>query len=909
MNTEFNFIYCLENQSIVNKLTQDLAGAAAIFHLVNAENEESIKAALTSGSLSFLLLTDNFLKSQNCMRNAYRNSQNAFKLKKLAVVLADGFVVEPNGNIVKVPTQIERVSQWMFYLNFWQEKFLETKKQYNDNFVSYEDMLLVKSISSEISDFLQNVRDSGFYYFENFIARNYQQFGQLTGLQIQDATEKQPDQQFVNSAHSTDNYSEDTMAALPTHFVDIDKTDTTNDVAIVDVKEERTADLALKMHDLHEHSVPKNSNRLKEIDEDDFFTRPGSSNGGSNINEIVDEVLSEEEEEDRVQNYGKYVDIDDMLTEESLDDVDELFVHITNPSNKIDASISFPERPKTSKVKKNVTSTNPSKNQSVSGRHKNSKQTENIFFIKQLASKNTIDSMADNNIIKAELQSAFMEAQKGNLNLAAKHLDEILYRNIDSSEAHFLRAEVAELQSDFAKARTHFEKVVELAPYFPKVYHKLSWLFMNHFPQERKSIKTYFKRAIDFDERNAELINTYAEFLNEGGDTEKAIKYFKKVLKVDPNHPFANYDLALIAHKAGDYATANRYYLEACENNEELSTPENDQAFTNYTILDVKRAGEAINLHNLEEEEKMQPVDFVDLEDSDLSEINEEEEIADQIANESENFAFADEKPRQNKYKPLKGAKIVLITGASAGIGRATAEIFAKNGYNLILTARREDRLIELQNNFHKLYQGGCIILTFDIRNFGSIQTTLNDLDKEWRAIDILINNAGLAIGMDPVNEGNPEHWDTMIDTNIKGLLYMTRLISPGMVDRKTGHIINLCSTAGKEAYPNGNVYSATKFAVDALTRNMRIDLHKYGIRVGQVSPGAVEETEFSQVRFLGDKERAAKIYEGFVPLRAVDIADIIYFMADAPAHVNIQDILVMGTQQASASIIDRSGR
>jgi NADP-dependent 3-hydroxy acid dehydrogenase YdfG len=199
--------------------------------------------------------------------------------------------------------------------------------------------------------------------------------------------------------------------------------------------------------------------------------------------------------------------------------------------------------------------------------------------------------------------------------------------------------------------------------------------------------------------------------------------------------------------------------------------------------------------------------------------------------------------------------------------------------------------------------------LSFDIRNFGSIQTTFNDLDKEWRAIDILINNAGLAIGMDPVNEGNPDHWDTMIDTNIKGLLYMTRLISPGMVDRKSGHIINLCSTAGKEAYPNGNVYSATKFAVEALTRNMRIDLHKYGIRVGQVSPGAVEETEFSQVRFLGDKERAAKIYEDFVPLRAADIADIIYFMTAAPAHVNIQDILVMGTQQASAAIIDRSGR
>ncbi|MBP7184917.1 MAG: SDR family NAD(P)-dependent oxidoreductase, partial [Saprospiraceae bacterium] len=174
--------------------------------------------------------------------------------------------------------------------------------------------------------------------------------------------------------------------------------------------------------------------------------------------------------------------------------------------------------------------------------------------------------------------------------------------------------------------------------------------------------------------------------------------------------------------------------------------------------------------------------------------------------------------------------------------------------------------------------------------------------------IDILINNAGLALGLNPIHEGKIEHWETMIDTNVKGLLYMTRLISPHMVEKRKGHIINICSTAGKETYPNGNVYCATKFAVDTLTKSMRIDLHTFGVRVSQVSPGHVEETNFALTRFEGDKERA-KIYSNFNPLKSKDVADAIYYIASRPPYVNIQDILMMGTQQANSTFIDRSGR
>ncbi|MEO6036789.1 MAG: SDR family NAD(P)-dependent oxidoreductase, partial [Saprospiraceae bacterium] len=188
------------------------------------------------------------------------------------------------------------------------------------------------------------------------------------------------------------------------------------------------------------------------------------------------------------------------------------------------------------------------------------------------------------------------------------------------------------------------------------------------------------------------------------------------------------------------------------------------------------------------------------------------------------------------------------------------------------------------------------------------VQYTLENLPESWQNIDILINNAGLAKGFSPIHEGDTDHWETMIDTNIKGLLYVTRAISPGMVERRRGHIINICSSAGKEVYANGNVYCATKFAVDALTRSMRLDLHQHNIRVSQVSPGHVEDTEFALNRFDGDQEQA-QIYNNFQPLRPEDVADVIYYMTTRPAHVNVQDVVLFSTQQASATVVDRSGR
>ena len=248
-------------------------------------------------------------------------------------------------------------------------------------------------------------------------------------------------------------------------------------------------------------------------------------------------------------------------------------------------------------------------------------------------------------------------------------------------------------------------------------------------------------------------------------------------------------------------------------------------------------------------------------------------------------------------------SKTAFITGATSGIGKATAELFAKNGINLILCGRRQERLDKLKGELEKMVR--VFTLNFDVRNKASVQQAVASLPEKFSKIDILVNNAGNAHGLDPIEEGDLDDWDAMLDINVKGLLYVSKAILPQMIKRKEGHIINIGSTAGKEVYPKGNVYCASKHAVDAISQGMRIDLNQYGIRVGAVNPGLVE-TEFSNVRFKGDEERAENVYKGFTPLKPEDIADIIYFVVTRPFHVNIADLVVMPTAQASSTIVNK---
>lgn len=249
--------------------------------------------------------------------------------------------------------------------------------------------------------------------------------------------------------------------------------------------------------------------------------------------------------------------------------------------------------------------------------------------------------------------------------------------------------------------------------------------------------------------------------------------------------------------------------------------------------------------------------------------------------------------------------KIVLITGASAGIGKACAEAFAKEGASLILTARRIAKLNKISASLKKKYGIKVFTTQLDVRDKDAVKSMVSSLPGEWKKIDILINNAGLARGLSDIDEGSYDDWDEMIDTNIKGLLYVSREIIPLMVKRKKGHVINIGSIAGHQVYPKGNVYNATKFAVNALSKTMRLDLYQKDVRVSTVDPGMVK-TEFSLVRFRGDNERAKKVYEGLFPLNPEDIADAVIYCATRPLHVNIDEIIIMPAIQASPMHIKR---
>tara|TARA_R110001632_G_scaffold34766_3_gene88153 strand:- start:4260 stop:5012 length:753 start_codon:yes stop_codon:yes gene_type:complete len=246
----------------------------------------------------------------------------------------------------------------------------------------------------------------------------------------------------------------------------------------------------------------------------------------------------------------------------------------------------------------------------------------------------------------------------------------------------------------------------------------------------------------------------------------------------------------------------------------------------------------------------------------------------------------------------------VFITGATSGIGKATAQLLAKKNYRLILCGRRQERLSELKNELGQLTD--VTTLQFDVRNKAAVFSAVESLPESFRQIDVLINNAGNAHGLSSIQDGDTDDWDAMLDINVKGLLYVSKAIMPIMINRNSGFIVNIGSIAGKEVYPSGNVYCASKFAVNALNKSMRIDLNKHNIRVSAIHPGAVE-TEFSEVRFKGDSERAKSVYTGYKALQAEDIADIIHFVISRPYHVNIEDLVVYPTAQASPTILNKN--
>jgi NADP-dependent 3-hydroxy acid dehydrogenase YdfG len=417
-----------------------------------------------------------------------------------------------------------------------------------------------------------------------------------------------------------------------------------------------------------------------------------------------------------------------------------------------------------------------------------------------------------------------------------------------------LGAILEEQDGDFLLAKNYYEKVLTINPDSSEAYFRLGRVVQRLFPRQYIIAAEYYKRGLEFAPEHVEMNYLYGKLLAYSFKRyTRARRHFRTVIRTAPNHAGAYFELAkLYQTEFAEPDKAKKYFKAAVKIDTAYNTPDN------HSLFDV---------------------------DND------------------EMVALLAPKPEIEKRHTT-----VLITGATSGIGLATARLLAEQGFRLILNGRRVERLNELCTELRTHFEADVLELPFDVRDAEAVFAAINGLPDAWKNIDILINNAGLAKGLSPIHEGELAHWDNMIDTNIKGLLYVTRAVSPLMVARKTGHIVNVSSIAGKEVYYRGNVYCATKFAVDALTKSMRIDLHSHGVRVSSVSPGHVEETEFALVRFDGDVTKS-QIYNDFQPLTARDVAESISFLVCTPDHVGIHDIQMAGKQQAAATMIDRSGR
>lgn len=496
------------------------------------------------------------------------------------------------------------------------------------------------------------------------------------------------------------------------------------------------------------------------------------------------------------------------------------------------------------------------------------KVVEEIIEEEEVVEEEIIESSIETEEGNEEDEPFTMKGMDDLENLDAQAiLEEYKIDEVDDIDTLFHIAESNAEEGDVEDARRTYERILKLDPYNGRALIWLARLLARHYEGETMEAAHLYRKAIMVNDENAGLYYEYALLQKEHFKSyNKASDSFREALLIDSMFEDAYLGLAQCQREMGMVDQAKANYLQACVlDAPRFQTAENDNYFGVLRVLEEEEAAS-----------------------SELLEFEEEEEL------EVERSPNAD--------------TVVMVTGASSGIGQAIAGQFIMAGYKVIITGRRQERLAEFKELMENhLEETQIHSLNFDVCDLDAVKNALNSLPEDWANIDVLVNNAGLAKGLASVHEGNVDHWETMINTNVKGLLYMTRMVTPGMVERRKGHVINLGSVAGTQVYPGGGVYSATKAAVDSLTRSMRLDLHQHNIKVTCVSPGHVDSTEFAAVRY-DDKEKA-KIYDDFKPLSARDVAETIYYVATRPDHVNIQDILMFGTQQASVRDIDRSGR
>ncbi|WP_373551831.1 SDR family NAD(P)-dependent oxidoreductase [Haliscomenobacter sp.] len=961
--------YCIDNLPVAESLYKALSQTSySVSHYYCKKNVD--EATLAEQLRDFdgtilLLISDNFLRSEHCMNRALQLVQQ--KTGSILPLVIDGRTKDDaTGQWVSTPTKFERIGDIIPYINYWQNKYLDLRSQKRkfeaENEADKRDELnenlrVLRQVSSEASEFLRVLRNMRYYQFSDFIENHLRAFFEF----VDDAAEWSTFKANVPNLNFQADASAEVETETETISVEAPAEPSTIDTPIAELFQEPEiegtpeepvvpveepveavesshepaetqeewsgAELAENLEDLGvviaEHTAIANEEipleipalepeievsaeaSLDEVAEpetaeiaDTQTDAPLDAPDAQANEEVAIEASSSEEEEDEHDDDDDDDDADedeDDEEEESSDKVSDLIREARGlvASGQVEPGINY---------MKQAIKIYPG-------------SAELHYFYGLILAQNTRD-----------------------LNGALEQLALATEIDPDHEAAFFLLGELAELQGDFNAARKHYERLIDINDDFTDVYYRLGTVLQADFPEEVEYAAKCFKKAAKRNPGNADAHYQYASILADVmGKTAKAEEYFLKTLAIQSKHPFANYDLALIYHTAGDAAKALEYYEAAITNNPELQTPENEIAFrglstpaepveeesneeVSTTIEEPTVEEEPISVEEPKAVEEIAAVaeelsipalsPLLSIEHDTIEALKQNimrlEELLKAKAAQVE-AAAVEAAPIEEEPVEKAPAKTALITGATSGIGLATARTFAQAGWRLIITGRREDRLEVIKQ---ELIEAGTEVLglVFDVRNYSSVAENIQNLPEEWRSIDLLVNNAGKAKGLSEIQEGSLEHWEEMIDTNIKGLLYLTRCVSPLMVAQHSGHIINIGSIAGKEPYPMGNVYCASKAAVDMLTRTMRLDLHKYNIRVSQIAPGHVEETEFALVRFDGDADRA-KIYNDFQPLTSQDVANTIFYMATQPGHVNIQDVVIYGTQQASATVIDRSGR
>lgn len=855
--------YCIDNINVAESLDQQLSPAAGqVTHLYGSRNNPDkilTDQILKHNGPILLLISDNYLKSTSCMLGGLHLLNE--KQDSILPIVIDGLRKDKDsGEPVLVPTQFDRISDMIQYINYWQDQYLDLRRQKRelsdlDEETFNNHLKSIREISSETSEFLRLLRNMEHYTLAEFSHNDFQAFFQFVGDQhAWESFQKNRlhfrMQQQAGDANSRDDAEVEVMER-ENHAPEL-----SNDIDLGDIP---GLDL---LEGVQAEEAPEDSEVTEEVPQEvaeeplaELVEPPVLEETAEEIHEPEVAEIEVEASESTDQDIPPGTEIELEITNEGIEEVRKDEVVVEEQAEEI-APLE--------QVLENAWSL--------------AESDQSAAALASLESAKSHYQQVEPDYYQALILAQFDQ----NFPAAKQKLEELLSQYPNHADSLFLLGEIAEIAEEFPLAGSSYEKLHQIAPDHKGLKYRLGMVWAHHFPDKSTAATALLAEAIEEDPENADAIYQYGLLLNEKlGQQDEAIEKLQQTLQLSPDHPFANYDLALIYHNKGLIEAANASYQQAIQINPELKTPENDMAFNVASPADeTQTAIEQTALEALKQN------------------IAQLEGLI--KAREEENLKLKQARPGQDKT--------VFISGATSGIGKATAELFAANGFRLILNGRRTERLEELKNNFQEEFEVEVKTLPFDVSSPEAVTSSLADLEEEWQQVDILINNAGKARGLAPIHEGELEHWNEMIDTNVKGLLYLTRAISPGMVARKSGHIINIGSAVGKEVYKNGNVYCATKFAVEGLTKAIRMDLFEHNIRVSQVSPAHVEETEFASVRKDG-AEDANQIYSDFQPLTAKDVAETIYFMATRPGHVNIQDVLLMGTQQATATMINRNGR